>query len=146
MATRSFAAFAESVRIGASEVRNRYSYLRGLREKLIFMLKECEVGQELSLTLPERSAPHILNITLPGIRSETMLHYLSSMGIFVSSGSACSSNSAHVSSALVAYGRTADEADSSIRISLSHRNTEEEIALFTEAIVGGVKKLQRKKG
>lgn len=138
------AAFGEAVRIGSLEVRKRYSYLTGLRQRLIGLIEGSEAGGEISLTLPERCAPHILNITLPGIRSETMLHYLSSLGIFVSSGSACSSNSTGVSSALVAYGRTADEADSSIRISLSHRNTEEELVSFTEALVFGIKKLQRK--
>lgn len=137
------AAFGVAASIGHKQLRQRYARLSTLRASLIGKLGECEVGSELSLTLPEKAAPHILNITLPKIKSETMLHYLSAMGIFVSSGSACSSNSSHVSSALVAYGRSADEADCSIRISLSHRNTEEELSAFTDALVSGVKKLQR---
>ena len=86
-----------------------------------------------------------LNITLPGIKSETMLHHLSSRGIFVSSGSACSSNSRHVSSALIAYGHTVDEADSSLRISLSHRNTKEELDEFIAVLGEGLTKLARAK-
>jgi cysteine desulfurase len=85
----------------------------------------------------------MVNITLPNIKSETMLHHLSSYGIFVSSGSACSSNSKHSSSALVAYGRSPEEADSSIRISLSHRNTEAELDAFIEALGLGLARLSR---
>ena len=98
---------------------------------------------EISLTLPERAAPHILNVTLPKIKSETMLHHLSSFGIYVSSGSACSSNGAHVSSALVAFGRSAREADCSLRISFSHRNTREDIDALTEALAAGITRLSR---
>ena len=95
------------------------------------------------MTLPEASAPHILNITLPKIKSETMLHYLSSLGIYVSSGSACSSNGAHTSSALTAYGRSAAEADTSIRISLSHLNGEADIDALIDGLENGLKKLSR---
>ena len=70
---------------------------------------------------------------------------ISSLGIFVSSGSACSSNSAHTSSALVAFGRSAEEADYSIRISLSARNTEEEALEFISALESGIAKLARVK-
>ena len=74
-------------------------------------------------------APHIINITLPSIKSETMLHYLSANGIYVSSGSACSSNSAtkRVSRALRGFGLSDFDADCSIRISLSPFNTKEDI-------------------
>ncbi len=138
------AAFGEAVRLGQAELRQRYEKMKELRELLIAMIAESDALSEVSPTLPQRAAPHILNITLPGIKSETMLHYLSSMGIYVSSGSACSSNSAHISSALTAYGRTPEEADCSIRISLSHRNTAEEMVKFISALESGVARLQRK--
>jgi cysteine desulfurase len=137
-------AFAEASRIGYSELRKRYAYTSELRERIIQGLKSNEALSEISPTLPKRHAPHILNLTLPRIKSETMLHYLSSLGVYVSSGSACSSNSHHTSSALVAYGRSADEADSSIRISLSHRNTKEDVDALLAALESGLKKLQRK--
>ncbi len=139
------AAFGEAVRIGSSEIRGRYAKMKELRDLLISAIAESEALSELSLTLPDRAAPHILNITLPSIRSETMLHYLSSEGICVSSGSACSSNSSEVSSALTAYGRSREEADSSIRVSLSYRNTTEEIFKLVSALEAGVAKLQRSK-
>ena len=137
------AAFGEAVRIAAPTVKDRKANIEALRDRLISVLSE-ERFSEISLTRPPLHAPHILNITLPSIKSETMLHFLSSKEIFVSSGSACSSNSAHVSSALVAYGRTPEEADCSIRISLSEHNTEEEIALFADALAEGLSRLARK--
>ncbi|MBE6533109.1 MAG: cysteine desulfurase [Ruminococcaceae bacterium] len=136
------AAFGEAVKIGFESLKERYEKTRVLRDYLIGKFEQEELA-EISLTLPEFSAPHILNITLPKIKSETMLHYLSSLGIYVSSGSACSSNGTHSSSALTAYGRSAAEADTSIRISLSYHNTKEEIDALAEGLASGLKKLSR---
>ena len=72
-----------------------------------------------------------------------MLHFLSSRGIFVSSGSACSSNSSHTSSALLAYGHTEAMSDSSIRISFSARNEFSEIDVFIKALEDGLSSLAR---
>lgn len=135
------AAFGEAVRIGHSRLGERYAYLCELRAYLISRIED-ELS-ELSITHPKANAPHIVNITLPKIKSETMLHYLSSLGIFVSSGSACSSNGNHLSSALTAFGRSEGDADSSIRISLSFRNTREDIDGLVEGLRCGLSKLSR---
>lgn len=88
-------------------------------------------------------APHIINLTLPGIKSETMVHYLSSRGIAVSSGSACSSRREDVSDALLGFGLEKREAVCSIRISLCESNTTDEIDSFTEALSFGLGELIR---
>ncbi len=137
------AAFGEAVRIGFKALKERYTATSSLREYLISELSAREELAEISLTLPKNAAPHIVNITLPKIKSETMLHYLSSLGIYVSSGSACSSNGTHASSALTAFGRSAAEADTSIRISLSYHNTKEEIDALLLGLADGLKKLSR---
>ncbi len=137
------AAFGTAVKIGRERLRERYAQTSGLRAYLVEKLNTLPHLAEISVTDPPSHAPHILNITLPKIKSETMLHYLSSFGIYVSSGSACSSNTGHVSSALTAYGRSEAEADSSIRISLSHRNTKEDIDALLEALGEGLVKLSR---
>lgn len=136
-------AFGEACRLGFCELRERYRHLCSLKEYLIERLEGEDALSEISITKPKRGAPHIVNITLPRIKSETMLHYLSSLGIYVSSGSACSSNSAHISSALTAFGRSTDEADASIRISLSHRNTREDIDGLIEGLKSGLSRLSR---
>jgi cysteine desulfurase len=88
-------------------------------------------------------APHIINITLPSIKSETMLHHLSAKGIFVSSGSACSSNSAtkRVSRALRGFGLSDFDADCSMRISFSPYNTKEDIDELIIYLSEGIEKL-----
>ncbi len=137
------AAFGRAVEIESASLSENVKKLRLLREGLIEKLGSTPALSEISITNPESSAPHILNITLPKIKSETMLHFLSGEGIFVSSGSACSSNSQHKTSALVAYGRSEGEADTSIRISFSHNNEEEDTDRLCEALARGLSRLVR---
>ena len=137
------AAFAEAIREGVKNLSENAKNMDDLRSYLIENLTRDAAFAEISLTLPEHHAPHILNVTLPKIKSETMLHFLSSMGIFVSSGSACSSNSSHKSSALIAYGRSEAEADTSIRISLSKETAREDIDALCDALKTGLSRLAR---
>ena len=137
------AAFGAAVEDAVKGLNKNAEKMADLREYLIEKLTRGAAFAEISITNPEFHAPHILNITLPKIKSETMLHFLSAEGIFVSSGSACSSNSRHVSSALVAYGRTEAEADCSIRISFSHENSREDVDALCEALEAGLARLAR---
>jgi cysteine desulfurase len=137
-------AFAEAVRIGAQHLEENTGRLEALRGYLINKIEGDSNLSEIIITNPTSHAPHILNITLPHIKSETVLHYLSSLGIYVSSGSACSSNDrSHSSPALTAYGRTSEEADSSIRISLSPKNCEEDIDCLCDALKSALARLVR---
>ena len=88
-------------------------------------------------------APHIVSITLPGVRSETMLHALSARGIYLSNGSACSSHSAKPSRSLLAFGLTPAEAETTVRISFSAWNTEEEVEIFADALSEELNRLVR---
>ena len=99
---------------------------------------------DLRINLPagERLA-NIINITLPKIKSETMLHALSADGIFVSSGSACSSHSKHPSDSLTAFGLSAAEADCSLRISMSEYNTKEDIDALASSLEKNIARLVR---
>ena len=71
-------------------------------------------------------APHILSLTIPGVRAEVLLHALEEKGVYVSSGSACSSNRPHVSDTLTAIGLKREYLDSTIRLSFSVMNTQED--------------------
>ena len=75
----------------------------------------------------EACAPHILNLSMPPVRSDTMLFALEGDGIYVSSGSACSSHQQKVSAVLKAMGIPAERAQSAIRFSFSLQNTLNEI-------------------
>jgi len=94
------------------------------------------------INVPASGIPHIVSITVPRIRSEVMLNHLSSKGICVSAGSACSARARNVSRAMTAFGLTDAEADSTIRVSLSPRNTEAEAAEFLAALAEGGRRLR----
>jgi cysteine desulfurase len=97
---------------------------------------------DVTLNIPKGEfAPQILSVTLPNIKSETMLHFLSGKDICVSSGSACSSRSLKTSRALTAFGLTPQKADSTIRISLSALNTIDEANEFISALKEGIERL-----
>ncbi|MGN1092196.1 MAG: cysteine desulfurase family protein [Monoglobaceae bacterium] len=81
----------------------------------------------IRINTPENSAPHILNVSFVGVRSEVVLHSLEKEGIFVSSGSACSSHKSEPSYVLTSIGLDRREIDGSIRFSLSEFTTAEEI-------------------
>ena len=73
------------------------------------------------------TAPHIMNISVLGLRSEVMLHALEEKGIYVSAGSACASHSKKESSTLKAMGADAATMDGALRISMSEFTTKEEL-------------------
>ena len=138
------AAFGVAAQAAFENLDSNIKKLSLLRNYLIEKLGSTPPLSSVKYTNPESYAPHILNITLPSIKSETMLHYLSSLGIYVSSGSACSSNSKKtVSSALTAYGMNQSEADSSIRISFSHRNEISDIDALCDGLASGISRLAR---
>jgi len=139
------AAFATACRAAKNSFSARMRHISELKNYLLERLKADGRLAEITPLCPPNAAPHILSLTVSNIKSETMLHFLSSEGICVSSGSACSSNASarHASPALLAYGQTEAEADSSIRVSLSHRNTKEELDALCEALALGLSRLAR---
>jgi len=84
---------------------------------------------------PEAAAPHIVNISFPGVRGETMLHALEEKRVYVSTGSACSSKKLKVSGVLTAMGLSADRAQGALRFSLGALTTEDEVAYAAEQAV-----------
>lgn len=94
--------------------------------------------------IPEGArAPHVLSVTLPDIKSETMLNYLSGKGICISAGSACSAHAKNMSSTLLGFGLTEHEADCTVRISFSEYNSSHDLEAFATAFTEGVNNLVR---
>lgn len=75
----------------------------------------------------KRTAPHIMSVGFLGVRSEVLLHALEEKGIYVSSGSACSSNHPAVSGTLKAIGVKKELLDSTVRFSFCGETTKEEL-------------------
>ena len=87
-------------------------------------------GAVLNTKRGENFAPQIISVSFEDIRAEVLLHALEDRGIYVSSGSACSSNHPGISGTLKAIGVREDLLDSTIRISLSELNNREEADYF----------------
>ncbi len=73
------------------------------------------------------SAPHVISLSVEGVRAEVLLHALEEKGIYVSAGSACASNHPHISDTLLAIGTPEEYLDSTLRFSLSVMNTPEDL-------------------
>ena len=89
------------------------------------------------------TAPHVVSVSIAGIRSEVMLHALEEKGVFVSSGSACSSNHPALSGTLQAIGVKKELLDCTIRFSLCVYTTKEEIIYAVETLKEMVPMLRR---
>lgn len=79
-------------------------------------------------------APHVASISFLGVRSEVLLHALEEREIYVSAGSACSSNKPEVSGTLKGIGLTKEYYESTLRFSFSIFNTVEEVDICVEAL------------
>jgi len=88
------------------------------------------------------SAMHIISVSCPGFRSEVLLHALEDKGVYVSSGSACSSNKQNVSATLKAMGLAADRLESTVRFSMCDKTTKEEIDFAYEALKDAIAKFR----
>lgn len=125
-ATALIVSMAKAVRLACDGLENKYNYVKGLNKYLKENLEKIE-GVYINST--EKSIPHILNISVIGIKPDTFMNALEQHNIYISSQSACSGNN-KVSKAV--YSLTNDEkrASSSLRISLSHLTTKDEIEEF----------------
>lgn len=99
--------------------------IRDIRNSLINGLTSMD--EVYSNTDTENGAPHIASISFVGVRAEVMLHSLEDKGIYVSSGSACSSNKAKESAVLTAIGLDKKRLESTLRFSFGEDNTQEEV-------------------
>ncbi|POP33773.1 cysteine desulfurase [Lactonifactor longoviformis] len=91
----------------------------------------------------QQGAPHIVNASFLGVRSEVLLHTLEEKGIYVSAGSACSAHKRTGSPTLSAMGASKAEMESAVRFSFSEFTTQEELEYCLEALREAVPMLRR---
>ena len=111
----------------------RVEALYGLRERLIAGLKAIP-GVTINGHEDRQNAPQIVSASFEGVRSEVLLHALEDKEIYVSSGSACSSNHPGVSGTLKAIGVKRELLDSTLRFSFGVFNTPEEVDYTIEIL------------
>jgi len=130
----SFAAAASDAQLNR---KAREVVIRELKQELIQTIKknvpEIRVNGDL-----EKSLPGIISITFPKTDSEGLLLLLDAEGIACSTGSACSAGVQRPSHVLIAMGLSEDETTSTLRFSLSHLNTINEIARLGSVIASVV--------
>ena len=122
---------------------NLMANLRHYAQLRAQLLKGLEEFDNVVINSPENGAPYTLNISFTGYRSETLLHFLDSKGICVSSGSACSKGSR--SHTLTVMKLPADRIDSSLRISFGVQNTADDVDALLAALKEAKEKLQKVK-
>ncbi|MCI8887096.1 MAG: cysteine desulfurase [Hungatella sp.] len=113
--------------------KNKVDYLYGLKDHLMTRLKELE-GCVVNSQPGRESAPQIVSASFEGVRSEVLLHALEDRGIYVSSGSACSSTHPGISGTLKGIGVREDLLDATLRFSFGMFNTKEEIDYAVEVL------------
>ena len=121
----------EGVNVNAVFNEEEAAYIMGQRARI---LADGVNEEDINVirTAVERTAPHVLSVSFDGVRSEVLLHALEDRGVYVSSGSACSSNHPALSGTLQAIGVAKDLLDSTLRFSFSVETTQEEIVFAAE--------------
>ncbi|MBR6530103.1 MAG: cysteine desulfurase [Clostridia bacterium] len=122
--TPAILAFAAAAKRAIETLPERTAHMARLKDKLSRSLAELDGVQVLG-GFP--ASCHIVSAAFSGYKSEVLLHLLSDLGVCVSSGSACSSKKGAKSPILLAHGVSPAAADSTLRFSLCHNTTEEEI-------------------
>lgn len=120
------AGFGAAVKEMYTDHAEKIQKLIGLKDYMTDRLGEIE-GTVINSKKGEASAPQIVSASFEGVRSEVLLHALEDKGIYVSSGSACSSNHPGISGTLKGIGVAQKLLDSTIRISFGIFNTKEEV-------------------
>lgn len=134
------AGFGAAVREDMSRFDEIRRTVDEVREALIAGLSAIE---GVRLNVPPRHIGGILSVTLPGIKSEVMLNYLSGRGVCISAGSACHASSGSISKVLLAYGMDRREADCTVRLSFDDYNTVSDTVTAAAAVAEGVSALAR---
>ena len=113
--------------------KGKVARITELKDYFIDRVQELE-GVTVNSLKKSAGAPQIASVSFKGVRSEVLLHALEDKGIYVSSGSACSSNHPAISGTLRAIGVEKDLLDSTLRFSFGLFNTKEEVDICNSAL------------
>ncbi|MBQ4572524.1 MAG: cysteine desulfurase [Clostridia bacterium] len=130
-------AFAEAVGDIGNVEKNLHN-VTAIRDYFVNKIKDVD---KVYVNSPQDALPYIINISVEGVPSQVMLNSLSSMGIYVSAGSACAKG--HRSDVLTAMGVSPTGIDSAIRISLSKFTTENDLDLLYNGIIETINRVRR---
>jgi len=131
------ASLAKALRLTYQDLDEHYSYVERLNKKV---KEELSKYSNIHINSNDKCLPYILNLSVLGIKPETMLHALEEKEIYISTQTACSSNDSY-SKAVYSLTNNKELASSSIRISISYVTKEEEIEIFIKEFVDSIDKI-----
>lgn len=129
--------FAKAIRLILENSSLKEEKLNQLHQQLLEGLKSFE---DVYINSNEECIPNIVNVSVLGVKPETMLHALEKYEIYISTQTACATGS--ISKSVLALTHDEKRATSSIRISLSHLTKEEEIKYFLDCFEKCIKELR----
>ena len=138
------AGMAAALEEETAQLKRHMDYVEGLRHTLVAGLRE--IPHARINESPQHHAPGIVNVSFAGVEGESLLLLLDGAGICASAGSACSAGSLEPSHVLLSMGIPRDIAQGSLRLSLDHSNTPEEVAetiAQVRAVVERLRKMRR---
>lgn len=139
-ATALIASLAKALRLAYQEFDEKFEYVSNLNK---YLVQELEKISGIAVNNNQYTIPHILNISVLGIKPETFQHALEEKDIYISTQTACSSGS-KISASVLEFTKDNLKASSSVRISLSYLTTKEEIDILVKEIKNAKERLSLK--
>lgn len=136
-----YVSLARALKLSLNDLDNKYDYVLKLNNKL---KNNLETIKEIHINSNTNSIPHILNFSIKGIKPETLINSLSEEDIYISTKTACSNSD--ISDSVLELTKDENLAKSSVRVSISHLTTEEEIDKFFNVLKNKIEELSIKKG
>ena len=136
-----YVSLAKALKLSLNDLDNKYDYVLKLNNKL---KNNLETIKEIHINSNSNSIPHILNFSIKGIKPETLINSLSEEDIYISTKTACSNSD--ISDSVFELTKDENLAKSSVRVSISHLTTEEEIDKFFNVLKNKIEELSIKKG
>ena len=140
------AGLGEAAKEAYKDFDKEVEYIYGLRDYLIDEITKLnDEGIKLNSEKGVKFAPHVLSISISGVRAEVLLHAMEERGIYIASGSACSSNHPGLSGTLKGIGLKEEFLSSTVRVSFSKYNNKEELDFFLANLKELIPQLRRYK-
>ncbi len=140
------AGLGEAAKEAYEDFDKEVEYIYSLRDYLIDEITKLnDEGIKLNSEKGVKFAPHVLSISISGVRAEVLLHSMEERGIYIASGSACSSNHPGLSGTLKGIGLKEEFLSSTVRVSFSKYNNKEELDFFLANLKELIPQLRRYK-
>ena len=140
------AGLGEAAKEAYEDFDKEVEYIYSLRDYLIDEITKLnDEGIKLNSDKGVKFAPHVLSVSIGGVRAEVLLHAMEERGIYIASGSACSSNHPGLSGTLKGIGLKEEFLSSTVRVSFSKYNNKEELDFFLANLKELIPQLRRYK-